>query len=52
MQDTLFDLNSANSSKLYIFKNYTDLGAIYQTINWASLFELLPEKKTIVGAPS
>ena len=52
MQDTLFDLNSANSSKLYIFKNYTDLGAIYQTINWASLVELLPEKKTMVGAPS
>ena len=52
MQDTLFDVNSANSSKLYIFKNCTDLGAIYQTIDWASLVELLPEKKTMVGAPS
>ena len=49
---TLFDVNSANSSKLYIFKNYTDLGAIYQTIDWASLVELLPEKRTMVGAPS
>jgi hypothetical protein len=37
---------------LYIFKNCTDLGAIYQTIDWASLVELLPEKKTMVGAPS
>ena len=52
MQDTLFDVNSANSSKWYIFKNCTDLGAIYQTIDWKSLVELLPEKKTMVGAPS
>ena len=52
MQDTLFDLNSANSYKLYIFKNYTNLGAIYQAINWTSLVELLLEKKTMVGAPS
>lgn len=52
MQGTLFDVNSANSSKLYIFKNCTDLGAIYHTIDWKSLVELLPEKKTMVGAPS
>jgi len=52
MQYTLFDLNSPNFVKLYLFKNNTDLGSIYQTIDWASLIKLLPEKKTMVGAPS
>jgi len=52
MQYTLFDLDSANFTKLYLFKNKTDLGSIYQTIDWSSLIELLPEKKTMVGAPS
>jgi len=52
MQYTLFDLDSPNFSKLYLFKNKTDLGSIYQTIDWSSLIELLPEKKTMVGAPS
>jgi hypothetical protein len=28
------------------------LGSIYQTINWSSLIELLPKKKTMAGAPS
>ncbi len=49
MQYTLFDLNSPNFLKLYLFKNKTDLGSIYQTIDWASLIKLLPEKKTMVG---
>ena len=48
---TLFDVNSANSSKLYIFKNCTDLGAINKAIDLESLVELLPEK-TMVGAAS
>ena len=52
MQYTLFDLNSPNFIKLYLFKNKTDLGSIYQTIDWASLIQLLPEKKTMSGAPS
>jgi hypothetical protein len=52
MQYTLFDLNSPIFAKLYLFKNTTKLGSIYQTINWASLVELLPEKKTMAGAPS
>lgn len=52
MQYTLFELNSPIFTKLYLFKNTTKLGSIYQTINWASLVELLPEKKTMAGAPS
>jgi transposase, IS5 family len=52
MQYTLFDLNSPNFTKLYLFKNKTKLGAIYQTIDWSSLIQLLPEKKTMAGAPS
>lgn len=52
MQNTLFDLNSHYSSKWYIFKNATELGAIYDTINWKDLETLLPEKKTAKGAPS
>jgi hypothetical protein len=52
MQYTLFDLDSPNFAKLYLFKNKTDLGLIYQTIDWSSLIQLLPEKKTMVGAPS
>lgn len=52
MQYTLFPLDSPNFTKLYLFKNKTDLGSIYQTIDWTSLTKLLPEKKTMVGAPS
>lgn len=52
MQVTLFDLNSRIFTKLYIFKNTTDLGRIYQTIDWDSLVALLPEKKNPSGAPS
>jgi transposase, IS5 family len=52
MQYTLFDLDSPNFSKLYLFKNKTDLGSIYQTIDWSSLIQLLPEKNTMAGAPS
>lgn len=52
MQYTLFDLDSPIFSRLHIFKNKTELGAIYQTIDWAALEKLLPKKKTNVGAPS
>lgn len=52
MQVTLFDLNSPVFSKLYIFKNTTDLGRIYQTIDWDNLVALLPRKKNLSGAPS
>jgi transposase, IS5 family len=52
MQYTLFDLDSPNFTKLYLFKNKTDLGSIYQTIDWSSLIQLLPEKKSMAGAPS
>jgi len=52
MQYTLFDLDSPIFYKLYLFKNSTKLGSIYQTINWSSLVELLPEKKTMAGAPA
>jgi hypothetical protein len=52
MQFTLFDLDSPIFSKLYLFKNRTDLGSIYQTIDWSSLISLLPEKNTMAGAPS
>ena len=51
MQDTLFDLNSYYSNKWYIFKNATELGSIYDTIDWNGLVKLLPEKKTAKGAP-
>lgn len=51
MQDTLFDLNSHYSSKWYIFKNATELGRIYDTINWEELVKLLPAKRTAKGAP-
>ena len=52
MQYTLFDLNSPNFSKLYLFKNQTQIGAIYQTIDWEKLEKLLPAKKVMSGAPS
>jgi IS5 family transposase len=52
MQYKLFNLDSPNFSKWYIFKNKTQLGAIYQTIDWQSLVRLLPRKKTNVGSPS
>lgn len=52
MQYTLFDLDSANFSKWYIFKNKTELGAIYQTIEWRELEKLLPKRKIKSGCPS
>lgn len=52
MQYTLFDLDSANFSKWYIFKNKTELGAIYQTLDWSGLANLLPKRVTNVGSPS
>ncbi|RYU93914.1 transposase, partial [Emticicia agri] len=52
MQFTLIDLDSPNFSRLYIFKNKTELGAIYQTIDWPALVKLLPQKRTKVGSPS
>lgn len=52
MQYTIFDLNSPIFSKLYYFKNCTDIGQIYQTIDWQGLVSLLPKKKNPVGAPS
>src|SRR5690606_36281372 len=52
MQYTIFDLDSPIFAKLYNFKNATELGRIYQTIDWDKLVALLPEKKNPVGAPS
>ena len=52
MQYTLFDLESENFQKLYLFKNNTQLGAIYQTIDWNGLAKLLPPKTSPSGAPS
>jgi hypothetical protein len=52
MQFTLFDLDSANFSKWYIFKNRTELGKIHQTIDWLALVKLLPKKRTVLGSPS
>jgi IS5 family transposase len=52
MQYTLFDLNSPNFTKLCLFKNKTQLGAIYQTIDWEGLTKLLPNKKTMKGSPA
>lgn len=52
MQYKLFSLDSPNFSRLHIFNNKTQLGALYQTIDWQSLVRLLPRKKTNVGSPS
>ena len=52
MHYTLFDLNCPNFSKLYLFKNKTQIGSIYQTIDWEKLEKLLPAKKVMSGAPS
>lgn len=52
MQYTLFDLNSPIFAKLYKFKNCTELGAIYEVIDWEGLCKLLPDKQTHSGAPS
>ncbi len=52
MQYTLFDFDSPNFSKWYLFKNTTVLGKIHQTIDWDSLEKLLPHKTTLCGAPS
>ncbi len=52
MQYTLFDFDSPNFTKWYLFKTTTVLGKIYQTIDWGSLENLLPKKTTICGAPS
>lgn len=52
MQYTLFDLNSPVFAKWYNFKNATELGRIYDTIDWDGLVALLPLKKNPAGAPS
>lgn len=52
MQGTLFILENEYSRKWYNFKNSTDLGRIYNTIPWAELTILLPEKKSPKGAPA
>ncbi len=52
MQINLFNPNSTYSSKWYIFKHTTELGAIHDTIDWESLAGLLPKKKTLRGAPA
>lgn len=51
MQYTIFDKDSHYSSKWYIFKSVTELGAIHGVIDWDSLEGLLPKKKTMRGAP-
>ncbi|MEA5261062.1 transposase [Arcicella aquatica] len=51
MQYTLFDFDSPNFSKWYLFKNTTVLGKIHQTIDWDSLEKLLPNKTKVCGAP-
>lgn len=51
MQISLFPADSHYSSKWYIFKN-SELGRIHDCINWDGLVGLLPEKKTLRGAPS
>ncbi|MEA5261075.1 transposase, partial [Arcicella aquatica] len=52
MQYTLFELDSPNFNKWYLFKNTTVLGKIHQTIDWDSLEKLLPQKTKVSGAPS
>jgi IS5 family transposase len=52
MQYSLIDLDSPNFSRLHIFKNKTELGCIYQTIDWLGLAKLFPAKSTSVGSPS
>lgn len=52
MQGTLFGLNSSVFSKMHIFKNGTDLGRIYQTIDREKLVALLRETRNPAGAPS
>lgn len=49
MQYAIFDLERNKSSKWYIFKNSTALGKIFETILWAELTKLLPEKKSPKG---
>ena len=39
-------------SRILPHRRSDKLGSIYQTINWSSLIELLPKKKTMAGAPS
>ena len=51
MQITIFDRESTYTSKWYIFKNVTELGAIHQVIDWDKLERLLPVRKTMRGAP-
>lgn len=50
MQIMLFSLDSHNSSKLYIFKNF-ELGLVHDCSDWNSLVALLPQKD-LRGAPS
>jgi hypothetical protein len=51
MQNTIFSSDSYFSPKWYIFKN-TELGHIHDCIDWDGLVALLPQKKTLRGAPS
>lgn len=51
MQITLFPSNSIYSAKWYNFKT-TELGRMQDCIDWDGLVSLLPQKKTLRGAPS
>ena len=51
MQVKLFDPNLYYSTKWYIFKNTTELGAIYDTLDWEGLSKLLPEKEIAPWLP-
>lgn len=51
MQNTLFSLDFHFSPKWYIFKN-TELGRIHDCIDWNGLVALLPQRKSLRGAPS
>jgi len=50
MQNTLFSSDFYYSSKWYIFKE-TELGRIHHCIDWDGLVQLLPQKRTLRGAP-
>jgi IS5 family transposase len=52
MQNTLFSLDDPKFSQWYFFKNFTELGSIYDAIPWFKLTQLLPTKKNPTGAPS
>ena len=50
MQITLFPTDFYYTPKWYIFKE-SELGRIYDCINWDGLSGLLPKKKTLRGSP-